>query len=538
MRIKRIWPVPLVLALSVTGCEVGPNYKEPVMPVTTSFDAGPTTQPASAAGTRANRRPVDVERWWTSFNDPELDRLIGEAVASNLDIKVALMRVQEARASANVVTGGVLPYLEGSGGAARGSGTNSVKGRISQPLNAATNTTGLTEITQVVGFDAGWEIDIFGRFRREMEAAAADSQVAEEMRNGVVVTLVSDVARIYIEMRATQLRLAIANQNIDVAQQTLSLVQQRFDRGLTNELDFALARRQLASERAAVAPLQEGIGDLQRRLAVLLGQSPETLYSELQLTPSLPAPPEKLVAGVPVDLLRRRPDIRESERRLAAESAQIGVATAELFPRIAITGGLGLQGQGLGRQPTTNSFIWSVGPTAEVPIFDFGRIDSMIQLENYRTQEQFYNYKQTVLRAIEEVDNAASNYAAQQDRLEQLGEALDASKRAVDLATGRYERGLIDFLNVLDAQRQLYQLQDEYTLAQQSVADGYIAVYKALGGGWQPYKDVPPIQRPLPAVFAAAAHTIKPDGEPYPVDSAAPQKPAPQMPGDSSGRTN
>jgi outer membrane protein TolC len=271
---------------------------------------------------------------------------------------------------------------------------------------------------------------------------------------------------------------------------------------------------------------------------VLLGQSPETLYSELQATPNLPAPPEQLVTGVPVDLLRRRPDIRESERRLAAESARIGVATAELFPRIAITGGLGLQGQGMGRQPTTNSFIWSVGPTAVVPIFDFGRIDSMIQLENYRTQEQFYNYKRTVLRAIEEVDSAASNYAAQQDRLQHLGEALDASKRAVSLATGRYERGLIDFLNVLDAQRQLYQLQDEYTLAQQSVAEGYIAVYKALGGGWQPYKDVPAIQRPLPAVFAAAAHTIKPDGEPYPVDSAASQKPASQTSSDAGGRTN
>ncbi|HUO08405.1 MAG TPA: efflux transporter outer membrane subunit [Phycisphaerae bacterium] len=495
----------IILGLAIGGCSVGPNYHTPQVSVPSAFEPSPATQPATQANTS---RTIDMTRWWQSLGDTELDSLVDRAVAANLDVQIALMRLQEARSSAGVVAGGIMPFVEGSGGLAKGSGTNSTKGRVAPPLNAATDTTGLKEITQVVGFDAGWEIDLFGRFRRELEAAVADTQAAVELRNEVVLTVVSDVARIYIDMRTAQLRLAIAKQNIAVAQQTLSLVQQRFDRGLTNELDFALARRQLSTERAAVAPLEQGIGDLQRRLAVLLDQSPESLYEELTPPRNLPAPPEHLITGVPLDLLRRRPDIREAERRIAAESARIGVATADLFPRIAITGGLGLQGQGLGRAPATNSFIWSVGPTAIVPIFDFGRIDSMIELEDYRTREQFYNYKRTVLNAVEEVDNAAGNYAAQQDRLTQLGEALDASKLAVSLATGRYERGLIDFLNVLDAQRQLYELQDQYTVAQQTLVEQYIAVSKALGGGWENYQNVPPIRKPLPAVFAAGEQVL------------------------------
>jgi NodT family efflux transporter outer membrane factor (OMF) lipoprotein len=464
---------------------------------------------------------VDVATWWRSFNDPQLESLVQRAIASNLDARIALMHLQESRASGDALSGGVLPYLEASGGAARGSGTNSVKGRISPPLNAATNTNGLAEITQVVGFDAGWEIDLFGRFRRELEAAVADTQAVVEARNAVLVTIVADVAREYIDMRTSQARLAITQQNIAVAEQTLNLVQQRFDRGLTNELDLALARRQLATERATVSPLEDAIVQAQRRLAVLLGQSPASLHAELEKAEPVPQPPASLALGAPVDLLRRRPDIREAERRLAAENARIGVATAELFPRIAITGGLGLQGQGLGRQPSTSSFIWSAGPTAIVPLFDFGRIDSMIELENYRTKEQFYFYQQTVLRAIEEVDNDSGAYASQQDRLQQLGEALDASKRAVDLATGRYERGLIDFLNVLDAQRQLYQLQDQYTVAQQDAVNQYIAVYKALGGGWQNFQQVPSIRQPLPAVFAATTHVIAQDKPPYPTETSS-----------------
>jgi NodT family efflux transporter outer membrane factor (OMF) lipoprotein len=512
MRAQQMYALLAITSACVTACTVGPNYQPPRASVPAQFDAGAMTQPAPHT---ADAPPVDITVWWRSLNDPILDSLVDRAVKENLDLDVALMRLQEARASELVVAGGVMPFVEASGGAARGSGTNSTKGRVSPPLNAATSTTGLKEITQVVGFDAGWEIDIFGRFRRQLEAAAADTQAAAEARNAVLVTLVSDVARAYIDLRTAQTRLAISEQNIALAEQTLDIVQQRFDRGLTNELDLALARRQLATERADVAPFQYSIAEYQRRLAVLLGQSPEALHKELENHGTIPQSAPTLTLSAPVDLLRRRPDIREAERQLAAENARIGIATADLFPRVAITGGLGLQGQGLGRQPATNSFIWSLGPTAVVPIMDFGRIDSMIELENYRTKEQFYNYERTVLGAIEEVDNAADNYVAQRGRLDQLGQALDASKRAVALASGRYERGLIDFLNVLDAQRQLFELQDQYTVAQQAEVEQYIAVYKALGGGWQNFQQIPPLHQPLPAVMAAVTHVVTPDQPPY-----------------------
>jgi NodT family efflux transporter outer membrane factor (OMF) lipoprotein len=441
--------------------------------------------------------------WWKSLGDPELDRLVERAVEENFDADIALMRLQEARASALVVAGGIMPFVEASGAAARGSGNNSIKSRVPTPLNAGTNTTGLKEITQVVGFDAGWELDLFGRFRRQLEAAEADTQAAAEARNAVLISVIGDVARAYIDFRTAQERLHIAQDNIAIAKQSLDVVQQLFGRGLTAELDVALARRQLATEQSSVAPLEEDITQAERRIEFLLGHEPGAMKEELATAAALPTPPVNVITGIPADLLRRRPDIRQAERQLAAENARIGVATADLFPRVAVTAGVGLQGQGLGRAPTTDSFIWSVGPTAVVPLLDFGRIDSMIMLENLRTRELFFNYERQVIGAVEEVDDAAGRYSAEQERLKDLQEAIDASKRAVELANGRYQQGLIDFLNVLDAQRQLFVLQDEYTIAQQQAVTQYVAVYKALGGGWENYQRVPELRRPLPAVLAA-----------------------------------
>jgi NodT family efflux transporter outer membrane factor (OMF) lipoprotein len=505
-------------ALALAGCVVGPDYHAPRESLSAGFNTGMVdTVATSAPGTQPATRP-DVSHWWQSLGDAELDSLVDRAVQNNIDLKIALTRLQEARATEYVISGGTLPYLEGSGAAARGSGTNSTKGRVTGPLNAATNTTGLKEITQVVGFDAGWEIDLWGRFRRELEAAAADTQAVAEIRNFVFVTLVADVARGYMDMRTAQLRLAIAQANIATAQQTFDLAQGRFQRGLTNELDVALARRQLAIAQSKVAPLTATIGQAQRRVAVLLGLQPDALYEELQATRNIPEPPDQLTVGVPADLLRRRPDIRQAERQLAAETARIGVATADLFPRVAITAGFGLQGQGLGRTPTSDSLIWSAGPAAIVPILDFGRIDSMIHLEDMRTQSLLLNYRRVVLNAVQEVDDAVSNYAAQRDQLLHLSTAIDASQRAVTLAMGRYERGLIDFLNVLDAQRQLYDLEDQYTIANEASVLQFVALYKALGGGWESYQSVPPLRTPLPAIIAAGAYAL----------GAYPQTPASQ----------
>jgi NodT family efflux transporter outer membrane factor (OMF) lipoprotein len=467
---------------------------------------GAATQPAAASTTQ----PVDVGHWWGAFNDPELEALVDRAVATNFDLEIALTHLQESRTMEVAVAGMAWPVGEASGAAARGSGTNSTKGRVSGPLNAGSNTTGLKEITEVVGFDAGWELDLFGRYRRLIEAARYDTQAAAELRSAVLISVVAGVARAYMDTRTYQGRLAIIQDNIRTERQTVDFVQEKFNLGFTNELDVALARRQLGFLEAQLEPLREQITVAQRRLAVLLGEFPEALAAELQRPQPLPAVPRQIEPGLPVDLLRRRPDIRAAERELAASTARIGAAEANLFPRVGVTAGVGLQGQGLGRPPAQTAFLWSAGPAAYWPLLDFGTLDALIDIQDLQTHALLVNYKQTIVSAVEEVENAVSGYAAEQDRLAKLGEAVAAGARAVTLASQRYDRGLTDFLNVLDAERQLYDLQDQYAVAQEAVALQFIALYKALGGGWENYQAIPPMHRPQPAIIATFQRSLSP----------------------------
>lgn len=503
-----------MIGLAAGGCAVGPNYKTPRTVLPSAYDTGPASSASTRPSTRPAQRPIDLARWWQSLDDPELNSLVERAIESNLDLKIALNRLQEARAEEYVVSGGTMPLVDLAGAAARSTGNDSTRGRIPGPIHSGANTAGLQEITHVVGFDAGWELDLFGRFRREVEAIRADTQAAAEARNVVLITLVSDVARAYADTRALQLRLAVARENIRAQEQTDDYVRARRRQGLANDLEVALADRQLATVRSNVAPLEAAIAQSQRRLAVLLGKLPQDLYAELQKPGNLPEPPEKIQPGLPIDLLRRRPDVRESERELAASTARIGVATANLFPRVAVTGAYGFQGQGLGRTPVENKMIWSLGPQAYWPLLDFGTLDAVIEVQDFRTKELLYNYRRTVLQAVEEVDNAIGTYTAERDRLDQLGVALEASRRAVDLATERYQRGLTDFLNVLDAQRQLYELQDQEAVAQEAVLVQFIALYKALGGGWEEYQKVPDIRRPQPAILATGREVVAPSPSP------------------------
>jgi NodT family efflux transporter outer membrane factor (OMF) lipoprotein len=488
----------LVIAAALGGCSAGPNYHTPPTTMPDAFaNSPPTTRPVSMAA--AATQPVDIKQWWKTFNDPELTALVDRAVAGNFDLDIALTRLQEARTMEIAIGGTALPEVDATGALAKGSGTNSTKGRIGAPLNAASNTTGLKEITQVVGFDAGWELDLFGHYRRELEAARDDTQAAAEMRNEVLITVVSDVARAYMDTRAYQLRLAIIQDNIRSETQLVGVVQERYNRGITNELDVAQAKRQLATLQSQVAPLQEQFEVSQRRLAVLIGDYPDTLAAQMQAVPAeLPQVPNEIEAGLPVELLRRRPDIREAERQLAASTARVGADEANLFPRLAVTAGAGLQGQGLGRDPARNMFIWSAGPAAYWPLLDFGTLDALIDIQDLQTHEMLVNYKRTILNAVEEVDNAISGYDAEENRLANLSDALVSSKRAVTLSQQRYEQGLTDFLNVLDAEQQLYELQDEYAVAQETVVLQFIALYKGLGGGWENYQNIPPLRKPEP----------------------------------------
>ena len=393
---------------------------------------------------------VDTAKWWRALHDRELDSLIDRAIAGSPTLEIALERLQQARAEEAVVIGAALPALEASEGGAWGTGSDLARGRASQTLVSAENAGGLSQINNLVGFDAAWEIDVFGKFRRAIEAAQYDVDAAIADRNMVLISLVADVTRAYLDLRALQMQLAVLRKDIEVAQKYVDFVQERFNRGITNELDVTLAQRELAQLQAQVAPLMARIDAARYVIAVLIGEFPENLGKELARPGMLPALPGRIRAGLPIDLLRRRPDIVEAERQLASATALIGVATADLFPQLAVTGSFGWQqGPGLTRAPINP--IWSVGPAVAAPLLDFGRLDAIVEKADFRSRELLFNYKQTVLNAFREVDTAIDAYAAQQDRLRHLADALAAARRAVTLATERFDRGLINSLNVIDA---------------------------------------------------------------------------------------
>jgi len=491
---------------ALASCAVGPDYQPPEPTLPANF-AG--TSASKAAGDRVSDRVAGSTKWWRTLHDRELDSLIDRAIASSPTLDIALERLQQARAQEAVIIGAALPGAGFTEGGGWGTGSDLGRGRASQTLVSAENAAGVGQISNLVGFEAAWEIDVFGKFRRAIEAAQYDVEAAAAARNVVLISLIADVTRAYLDLRALQLRLGVLRKGIRIAREYLDFVQERFNRGITNELDVALAQRQLAQLQAQVAPLAARISAARYVIAVLIGEFPERLGAELTKPGMLPALPTRIRTGLPIDLLRRRPDIAEAERRLASANALVGVATADLFPQVGVTGSYGWQqGVNLSRVPINP--IWSVGPAVAAPLLDFGRLDAAVEKADFRTRELLSNYKQTVLNAVREVDTAVDAYAAEQDRLRHLGDAVAAASRAVKLATERFERGLIDSLNVIDAERQEYAIEEEYVLAQQSAAEQLVALHKALGGGWEDYQIFPPIPPPLPAVAAAFKSLIAP----------------------------
>ena len=461
---------------------------------------------AAAAGAAqraaADHRVADTTKWWRTLRDRELDSLIDRAIAASPTLEIALDRLQQARAQEFVVIGSALPMLGATEGGAIGTGSDLGRGRASQTLVSAENGAGMSQINNLVGFEAAWEIDVFGKYRRAIEAAQYDVETAIAARNVVLISLVADVTRAYLDLRALQMRLAVLRKQIDVVRKYADFVQERFSRGITNELDVTLAQRQLAQLQSEVEPLMAEINAARYVIAVLIGEFPESLGQDLTRPRMLPALPARIRSGLPIDLLRRRPDIAEAERKLASANALVGVATADLFPQIAVTASYGAQqGPGLIQAPINP--IWSVGPAVAAPLLDFGRLDAFVEKADYRSRELLFNYKQTVLNAVREVDTAVDAYAAQQARLRHLADALTAARRAVALATERFDRGLIDSLNVIDAQRQEFAIEQQYISAQQAGAEQLVTLYKSLGGGWEDYQIFPPISLPLPAVAAA-----------------------------------
>ena len=496
------------LALSLTafaGCAVGPNYHTPDEHPPAGFAAvhgqpNMTSKPTS----QAQQAPaVDFATWWRSLNDPELDSLASRAVVANPDALIALDHLQAARTYEIAVIGTALPTAEGSIGGGKGTGSDLSRGRAAQGLRSADSSSGLKQINELGGFDAAWQIDVFGKYRREMEVARADAEATLAERNEVLIAVISDVARAYIDMRGLQMRSSILHNAQKTLQESLRIVRIRYERGITNELDVTLATRELGVLEAQIAPVDAQVNAAQYTIATLLGLYPEDLVKELSAPAMIPSVPAVVQSGLPLDLLRRRPDIAQSERELASSTAKIGVATADLFPQISVTAAIGFQRQALGVTPVTGEHIWSAGPGATWSLLDFGALDAQVEIARMRTKAQLVNYKRTIQNAVREVDTTWDAYAADQDRINKLGDALVASQRAVTLANERYTRGLTDFLNIVDAERQEYDIEEQYTNAQVSVDEDFIALYKSLGGGWETFQNLPPAHFPQPAIIAA-----------------------------------
>jgi NodT family efflux transporter outer membrane factor (OMF) lipoprotein len=495
----------LGIAVAVAGCAVGPDYQLPDTPMPGSFLAQRGKE--SLLSSNSASAELELTQWWRMLHDPELDSLVARALESNLDLEVALTRVQAARAVIVVEANQALPEVGAGYGAGAGTGTDNTKAVAPTAIRAGDNAKNLQSINQVGGLDAGWEIDLFGRIQREVEARTADAEALKDARDWLFAIVAADVARAYLDMRAHQRELVVLGKNIDAARHNLELAQTRFNRGLTNELDVSLAQRQLATLESDTAPLAALVDVSRHAIAVLMGRFPEEMAGELARSGPIPALPARVPVGLPVDLLRRRPDIREAERRLAAANALVGAAIAQLFPTVILVGGGGAQG-GVTSAPGAVPITWigAIGPSVTMPVLDFGGLDAQIEIADLQTRGLLASYRKTILTAVQQVDDAVASYNAQLMRLKSLDRALDAALQAAKIATERYDRGLTDFLNVLDAERELYAIEESHVVARQAAADSFVALCKALGGGWPPDAVIPPLRPLQPALIAAARY--------------------------------
>ena len=455
--------------LLIVGCAVGPNYRPPKVSVPESWGESQK----NAAFNHAD----PIVQWWKTFNDPVLDSLITHAVESNLDLRVAEARIREARFQSGVVSSELWPSVETSASYSRS--------RRSQGISIIPPKARLKRNLYQAGFDASWEIDLFGGKRRAIEAARADIDAAVENRRDVLVTLLAEVARNYIEVRGLQRRLEIVRNNVRVQQETIDITRARFEAGLSSEMDAVQAEALLATTQSQIPTLESSTKQTIHRIGILLGQKPDALQAELTKGAPIPSAPAMVPVGLPSGLLRRRPDVRRAEWELAAATARIGVATADFFPKFSLTGDFGLQTEDLNVFSLTNSRYWSFGPTIRWPIFQAGRIRANVKVQNARQEQLLVNYEKAVLTALEDVENALVTFAGEQVRHKNLTAAVNANRRAVELAGELFTRGLANFLSVLDAERSLYESEDNLAQSEHTVSLNLVSLYKALGGGWE-----------------------------------------------------
>ncbi|MDH4099603.1 MAG: efflux transporter outer membrane subunit [Nitrospirota bacterium] len=458
-------------AACLSACAVGPTYKKPETKVPDQW----TTAQKQAEAAKAE----ELARWWTTFDDPVLDGLVARAVKSNLDLRLAEARIREARAARGITDADRWPSIDASASQTRSRTSEK------QPRSANRGGTGKEYDIYQAGFDASWEIDLFGAVKRAVEAADADIETRMEARRAVLVALLGDVARNYIEVRGLQKEIAITRENIRLQQETLELVRARYTAGLNSYLDVTRAE-QLVANTTSQLPTQEiTLKQTIHRLGVLLGQEPGALMAELEEAKPIPATTNSVPVGLPSELLLRRPDIRQAERELAAATARTGVATADLFPRFSLTGSFGLQGGEARDLGFSSSRFWSVGPTVRWPVFDAGRIRANIKVQNERQEQALTLYEQTVLRALEDVENSLVAWQREQARRESLTQAVDAGRQSLAMSSELFTKGLINFLDVIEVEKSLVEAESQLARSESAVSSNLVALYKALGGGWE-----------------------------------------------------
>jgi len=467
-----------IAAWILQGCAVGPNYHRP-QPIVPSQWTTTATR-----GALPGIEP-QTDLWWKSFQDAELDSLIERAIAANYDLKLATARVFEERAAKGVAQSDFFPQINAnaSGNRFRQFTVAVIPNRANPGAVSPTPFAFETNNYQA-SFDAAWELDVFGRIRRSVEAARGDLAASEQDRRNVLISLLGDVGRNYADLRGFQLRLTIAERNIAVAEETVKLTRALVQGGQASERDVAQAEVQLESVRAQVPTLNSNIEVTMHRLAVLLGQQPGALDKELASRASVPVAPPQIPVGLPTDLLERRPDIQRAEAQLAAATARIGQAKADYFPRLTLLGTAGRQATQLHDLTVGLGNFFAVGPALTLPVFTGGRIRSNVAVQQARAKEALDAFHSTVLTSLEEMEDALATYANEQDRRDQLEAAVHSSQTALDLAQVQYRAGLADFLTVLDSERALYTNQDLLAQSQAAIATDLVSLYKALGGGW------------------------------------------------------
>jgi NodT family efflux transporter outer membrane factor (OMF) lipoprotein len=453
----------------VSGCMVGPNYHTPQMAAPPAWVGVGQTTTGQLSVTTA--QPAELTQWWRQFNDPMLTSLVEEAVKTNLDLQLAVARLRQSRATRGVALGGLWPAVTGSGSYQREHVTN-----VPPPENL--------NLYQA-GFDAVWELDVFGGMRRNVESASANVQAAIQGIRDAQVSLVAEVTLNYMQLRGSQQEIAIAQNNLKAQQHTAEITHKRLAVGFASALDVANADANVATTESQIPVFETAAQQSIYALSVLLARPPADLLERLSPTANLPRVPAQVPVGLPSDLLRRRPDIQQAEAQLHAATAQIGVAVAELFPQFSLTGSVNWQSNLLRTWWTEASRSFGFGPSVSWQIFQGGAIVSNIRVQKALRDQAFITYQKTVLAAFQDVENALIAFAKEQQHHKALHEAVVANRKAVDLSLLLYTEGLSDFLNVAVAQESLYASENALVQSETNIVTDLIALYKALGGGWE-----------------------------------------------------